>query len=68
MPLLALDREIVEAVEAYKEGVLCDRRFEGGYRPFEKSDTAQVQMALALRGLDATKAQIDKVAERLGLT
>lgn len=62
----ATDQDIREAVQAYKEGVL-----EMGpkkYRVWVDSDASNVQMALALRGKDATLIVINECANQMGLT
>jgi hypothetical protein len=62
-------REIEAALDAYKHGVL--ERTRGGkvtYVPFDGvQDAKQVQMALALRGLQARTTAIIEVAMRKGL-
>lgn len=62
----ATDKEIREAVEAYKEGVLEEGPKK--YRVWVDSDAPQVQMALAMRDKGATLVQINEVANQMGLT
>lgn len=68
----AMTDEIYQAVDAYATGVLTDRvqyaHLPNCRRPFDgATDSIQVQMALALKGLDARTTSIIEAALRRGL-